>query len=279
LSASCRRFTGRWSHTLASRPPPACFRILSSFFHITQSFGYEIAPPSNGLRVLPPRFPRQKEFMKPAVAFAAGFATAAATCGAVWLANRRSSRRSQIKCDRKNRSERFSSITRALSMTDTDTTRTMVAIAEGESLEIVHIEEQLLECLGYTRADSPRTVYDLMPRSMAPHHLRWVNQVIQANELPARLKHPLRNIDVRHRGGFFLQMDVLIDWMTEAERPCFQLAFVSRGSCAERQLTGVQVGRSVEHEDAIVMLLDIMEFTKTCSQMTATEVPVSIPLP
>ena len=148
----------------------------------------------------------------------------------------------------------------------------MVAIVEGEDLVIVDIEERLLSFLGYTPLDRPRTVYDLMPRSVTSHHRRWVKQAIQENCLPARLKHPLQNIQIRHRRGFFVQMDILIDWIKETDRPCFQLVFLSNSSYAVRDVTEVHVGRSVEHEQAIVMLLDIMEFTKACSQISASQV-------
>jgi acetylglutamate synthase len=154
----------------------------------------------------------------------------------------------------------------------------MVAVAVGEDLVLDLIEPKLIKYLGFSDDDSPpKTVYDLLPPSMAPHHRLWVASAIRSQRLPTRLNHPLRNVEVRHASGFYVPMDLNIEWAQETNKlPTFHLVFAP---CSQQQqienvanAKDVRVGEQVEHTEAVVMLLDIVEFTKACSELSAVEV-------
>ncbi len=75
-------------------------------------------------------------------------------------------------------------------------------------------------------------------------------------------------------------MDLNIEWAEEtAKLPTFHLVFAS---CSQQQeaeqvsiAKDVRVSEQVEHTEAVVMLLGIVEFTKACSEFSAVEVSVS----
>ena len=156
--------------------------------------------------------------------------------------------------------------------------RAMIAVAVGEELSLELIEPRLIRYLGFSDDDPPpKTVYDLLPQSMAPHHRMWVASAIRAQCLPSRLRHPLRNVEVRHASGFYIPMDLNIEWAQEDTKlPTFHLVFAP---CSQQQdadqvaiAKDVRVSEQVEHTEAVVMLLDIVEFTKACSELSAIEV-------
>ena len=153
--------------------------------------------------------------------------------------------------------------------------RPMVAIAVGQELLLDFVEPKLMKYLGYSNSDiPPRTIYDLLPPCMAPHHRLWVAKAIKANCLPERLQHPLRCVEIRHASGFYIHMDLNIEWAADCTQPTFDLVFAPCAS-PPASLSGskeVRFGEQAEHENAVVMLLDIVEFTKACSQLSAREV-------
>ncbi len=72
-------------------------------------------------------------------------------------------------------------------------------------------------------------------------------------------------------------MDLNIEWAQEATKlPTFNLVFApcSQEQESEQASTAkdVRVSEQVEHTEAVVMLLDIVEFTKACSELSAAEV-------
>ncbi len=72
-------------------------------------------------------------------------------------------------------------------------------------------------------------------------------------------------------------MDLNIEWAQEATKlPTFNLVFApcSQQQESEQASTAkdVRVSEQVEHTEAVVMLLDIVEFTKACSELSAAEV-------
>ena len=153
----------------------------------------------------------------------------------------------------------------------------MVAIVVGEELTFESIEQKLLDYLGYKEnAARPNTIYDLIPTNMAPHHRLWVAKAIRARSLPARLQHPLRSVEVRHASGFYVQMNLKIEFERALDSvvPTFQLVFApcARQPAMPSTATDVRFVEQVEHQNAVVVLLDIVEFTKACSQLSAVEV-------
>jgi hypothetical protein len=220
--------------------------------------------------------------------FMAGVTTAAASFGLAWaMYPQRDKEKLLLNRRSKDRLHRYSSLSRtldvAVEMSDAcqGNDRAMIAVAVGEELVLDLIEPKLLKFLGFSDDDSPpKTVYDLLPPSMAPHHRIWVASAIRAQSLPSRLNHPLRNVEVRHASGFYLPMDLNIEWAQETNMlPTFHLVFAP---CSQQHLQkeaenvivakDVRVGEQVEHTDAVVMLLDIVEFTKACSELSAVEV-------
>ena len=108
-----------------------------------------------------------------------------------------------------------------------------VPVAVGENLHFEFIEPKLVRYLGYsTEGITPKSVYDLLPVSMAPHHRLWVASAIRATCLPARLKHPLRSVEVRHASGFYVHMNLNIEWAPNSSQPTFELVFAP---CSSRR--------------------------------------------
>ena len=151
----------------------------------------------------------------------------------------------------------------------------MVAVAVGEELRLESIEPKLLRYLGYNYNEiQPKTIYDLIPASMAQQHRLWVASAIRARKLPSRLQHPLRSVEVRHASGFYIRMDVNIEWSLDSVEPSFQLVFAP---CIGQPQTLSEANdfrfvEQMEQENAVVVLLDIVEFTKACAQLSAVEV-------
>jgi hypothetical protein len=151
--------------------------------------------------------------------------------------------------------------------------RAMFAITYGEELLFEFIEPALLSFLGYIiDDDQPRSVYDLLPQGMASHHRFWVASAIRQGCLPPRLQHPLRKVEIRHASGFFMCMDLKISLIQDCIEPSFELIFAPCKEDTQSMVKDIRVGEQIEHTDAIVMLLDIVEYTKTCSQLSAVEV-------
>jgi hypothetical protein len=151
--------------------------------------------------------------------------------------------------------------------------RAMFAVTCGEELLFEFIEPALLEVLGYSIDDDPPlSVYDLLPQGMASHHRLWVASAIRQRSLPPRLQHPLRKVEIRHASGFFICMDLRISWILDCIRPSFELVFAPCREDTQSMVKDIRVGEQIEHTDAIVMLLDIVEYTKTCSELSAVEV-------
>lgn len=155
--------------------------------------------------------------------------------------------------------------------------RAMIAVAVGEDLTLDFIEPKLMQFLGYKDGEPPPiTIYDLIQPSMTPHHRLWVAATIRMRCLPSRLQHPLRSVEVRHASGFYINMDVNIEWDHGSETPTFQLVFAPCASqpsnSASAAAKDVRFVEQVEHQNAIVVLLDIVEFTKACSELSAIEV-------
>jgi hypothetical protein len=163
--------------------------------------------------------------------FAAGFAAAAAAFGVAYAMDRFSSRKIKNKHVLQTRRERFNSVTRTLDLalgeSSSPETRVMVAIAVGEDLILEHIEPRLLNYLGYSHLDRTLlSVYDFLPPGMVKHHKQWVRNSIRARQLPDRLSHPLRSVEIRHASGFYVQMDLNIEWVSESAEPVFNLVFI-----------------------------------------------------
>jgi hypothetical protein len=220
-----------------------------------------------------------------AASFLAGAVAASSIIGMLILHEKR--KKSKLLADKgKNDSQRFQSLTRTLDLAVqmsencVGCDRAMIAIAVGEDLYFQYFEPKLLRFLGFADSDpQPRTVYDLLPSSMAPHHRIWVASALRANRLPSRLQHPLRSVEVRRASGYFVQMDLKIDWVQGSEPPTFELVFAPCSQQLEIAPTvpNVRFGEQIEHEHAVVMLLDIVEFTKACSQLSAVEVCIRSP--
>jgi hypothetical protein len=155
----------------------------------------------------------------------------------------------------------------------------MIAVAVGEDLTFDFIEPKLIKFLGYKETDTlPESIYDLLPSSMIAHHRLWVASAIRMRCLPSRLQHPLRSVEVRHASGFYINMDLNIEWPPDMETPIFELVFAP---CPNQPLTSaraqdVRFMDQMEHTNAVVMLLDIVEFTKACSELSAIEVSLVI---
>ena len=210
--------------------------------------------------------------------FLAGFAAATAAVGFSIAFRERQSRRSRATRKIHERSLRFESLARtldlAVEMTGAGQKRAMVAVVVGEELELEFVEPKLLDFLGYKHTEGiPKTVYDLIPSSMAPHHRLWVSNAIRASRLPDRLNHTLHNVEVRHASGFYVLMNLNIEWATDSPEPTFQLVFAP---CPPTlPLSTKKKDRildHVEHLSAVVVLLDIVEFTKACARLSALEV-------
>ena len=67
-------------------------------------------------------------------------------------------------------------------------------------------------------------------------------------------------------------MDLNISWIPDCKEPSFELVFAPCSEDKQSMIKDIRVGEQIEHTDAIVMLLDIVEYTKTCSQLSAVEV-------
>jgi hypothetical protein len=161
---------------------------------------------------------------------------------------------------------------------DVQKSNAMIAIVQGEDLDLIYCEEKLLVSLGYSETNKPTSIYDWLNPSLIAHHRRWVEDTIRSNKLPERLLHPLRSVEVKHRCGFYVRMDLVVQWMEDTEIPTFKL-FFGPFRCGHKQtflkrdaLQDVHVGSAVEHDEAVVMMLDIVEFTKACSKISAPEV-------
>jgi hypothetical protein len=103
----------------------------------------------------------------------------------------------------------------------------MVAVAEGDDLIFEHIEPRLLHFLGYSQLDqTPLSAYDFLPPSMAQPHRQWVRNSVRAGRLPERLSHPLRSVEIKHACGFYVEMDLNIEWITDSTELAFHLVFI-----------------------------------------------------
>ena len=83
------------------------------------------------------------------------------------------------------------------------------------------------------------------------------------------------SVQVRHASGFYVRMDLNIEWFVvddvnkdRPKKPVFQLIFspCRNSEAIATECNKVSIGERVEHSDAFVMLLDIIEFVKVYSQ-------------
>ena len=227
------------------------------------------------------RLPKYANHMHTAVTFFAGFAAATAVIGFILSYREKRSKNSRKDRKARKRSKRFLALSRtldlAVEMSESckGQDRAMVAVAVGEDLTLESIEPKLLRFLGYKGKDAhPETIYDLLPPSMASHHRIWVANAIRSKHLPARLQHPLRSVEVRHASGFYVHMDLNIEWAMDCDEPRFELVFAPYARKPDVLSTAKEIAfvDQVEEEFAVVVLLDIVEFTKACSQLSAVEV-------
>jgi hypothetical protein len=150
------------------------------------------------------------------------------------------------------RKKKFDSLCRALSLPgdnseETDVKRAMIALCHGENLVFEQIDPKLLRFLGYVGdCTMPTTAYDLLPPSMEQHHRQWVAKSIKFRQLPDRLSHPLRSVDVKHASGHYMRMDLIIEWVPDAREPVFQLVFASVDPSSVYQLQTLSTGEQVQ---------------------------------
>ena len=175
------------------------------------------------------------------IRFAAGFTSALALCGLVLIFNRIQSESIILEKERKDRKRRFDSLCRALDLSSqklqSEHLRAMVAICYSEQLIFEVIEPRLLRFLGYVGdVKMPENVYDLLPSSMEQYHRQWVSKAVRDGQLPERLRHPLRSVNVRHASGHYIQMDLIIENVPGTSNAVFQLIFASLDTSAAYQL-------------------------------------------
>jgi hypothetical protein len=208
--------------------------------------------------------------------FLLGASSSAAAIGVIWILKSRSDQKFRASRQLDKQALRYKALSKTLDIAaemSGETCRAMFAITQGEDLLFEFIEPALLNYLGYAADEEPpRSVYDLLPQAMASHHHNWVASAIQQRCLPTRLQHPLRKVEIRHASGFYICMDLNISWIQDCKKPSFELLFASCRDDKISMIKDIRVGDQIEHADAIVMLLDIVEYTKTCSQLSATEV-------
>ena len=207
--------------------------------------------------------------------FAAGFACAVIICGGAWLFRQLMNAQDAIYKERMIRKRRFKSLCRALALpgdqSENDVKRAMVALCHGEQLIFEQIDPKLLRFLGYIgESKIPLTAYELLPPSMEQHHRQWVARSLQSGQLPARLSHPLRSVDVRHASGHYIRMDLIIEWVTDASEPVFQLVFASVDPSSVYQLQTLSTGEQVPCcVSSMISLVEIRPSVKMISSMKA----------
>jgi hypothetical protein len=210
--------------------------------------------------------------------FFIGASSSAAAISLLWFLKSRSDQNKRASRKLAKQARRYKALSKTLDIAvemsgDSGHGRAMFAITQGEELLFEFIEPALLTYFGFGGDEEPpRSVYDLLPQGMASHHRFWVASAVRQNSLPPRLLHPLRKVEIRHASGFYICMDLKISQIQDRKQPSFELVFAPCREEKQAIAKDIRVGEQVEHTNAIVMLLDIVEYTKTCSQLSAVEV-------
>eukprot|EP00960_Hanusia_phi_P026671 746389-Hanusia_phi.AAC.1 len=166
-----------------------------------------------------------------------------------------------------------------------------MVVCKGSELKIVHVNHRLRKMLGWGSEDVdslPQTVHELLPPSMRRIHKEWVWHALNQGSLPGSLLHPLRNVGLQRLDGTIFQANVIIRTLGQdlhvGSNDCIFYAMIApfeareqeggspRGSSAGKIVASGLLPAPEEYSVATVLFLDIVGFTKKCTQLSPNEV-------
>mmetsp|Transcript_36459 Transcript_36459/g.82188 ORF Transcript_36459/g.82188 Transcript_36459/m.82188 type:complete len:484 (-) Transcript_36459:74-1525(-) len=185
-----------------------------------------------------------------------------------------------------------------------------MVVCKGSELKIVHVNHRLRKMLGWGSEDVdslPQTVHELLPPSMRRIHKEWVWHALNQGSLPGSLLHPLRNVGLQRLDGTIFQANVIIRTLGQdlhvGSNDCIFYAMIAPFEAREQEggspresemsvglwhsaaevLYGSSAGKIVasgllpapeEYSVATVLFLDIVGFTKKCTQLSPNEITI-----
>jgi hypothetical protein len=154
--------------------------------------------------------------------------------------------------------------------------RVMVALIRQDDGTIQHIDSHLLYFLGYSGWVKPRNICEIITDNLRSIAIMGGSN---SSTRPDDKNHTaLSSIYVKRRDGGHEKMAVTINRLSDA---IAQFLFVPHANPADSPTTTkprsdvparVSVNDQLSHDEAFVMLMDIMGYTAACSRLSSTEV-------